>query len=347
MTAQMHTSASKTEVAEGCDKSVRSLDISVTDKIVAPTTEHNLLLGFEFGNGPTAHHHDAIVGLQLPPLDREQAIEAWWYKGKVKHTKSGSVRIAECHDYTAVIVRKEPSDAGGFREQTRQAYHELINAVQSTKHTRLVRIWNYFDDINVGDEDLEKYRQFSIGRAEAFQESGILDEEAPTGTAIGTQSGSGLALIGLASNWDFHTMENSRQVSAFHYPRKYGPRSPKFSRGGVVLSENHKLFLISGTAAVVGHESNFPYNTSLQANETFKNLDYLCDEISRKTPGENSFVLDHQSVMRVYLKNPDDYQSVLEKLDRALKGVKQNVVFLHGTICRKELTIEIDGVKVV
>lgn len=342
----MHTRARVGEDEEGRSECVRSLDISVSEKIIAPTAEHNLLLGFEFGNGPAVHRHDAIVGLQLPPLDCERTIEAWWYKGQVRHTKSGSVRIAECHDYTAVIVSKNTIAADGFREQTRQAYHELINAVQSTQHTRLVRIWNYFDDINVGDEDLEKYRQFSIGRAEAFQESGIPDEDAPTGTAIGTQSGSGLALIGLASKREFRPTENPRQVSAFRYPRKYGPRSPKFSRGGIVLSENHKLFLISGTAAVVGHESNFPYDTSLQMEETFKNLDYLCNEISSMTPGKPEFVLDDKSVLRVYLKNPDDYQPVLEKFNRAMKVVRQNVVFLQGTICRKELTIEIDGVKV-
>ena len=112
-------------------------------------------------------------------------------------------------------------------------------------------------------------------------------------------------------------------------------------------SESHKLFLISGTAAVVGHESNFPYNTSLQINETFKNLAHLCDAISKSNADDPQFKLDEQSVLRVYLKNPDDYHSVSQIMSKEMKRGDHNVAYLHGAICRKELTVEIDGVKVV
>jgi chorismate lyase/3-hydroxybenzoate synthase len=186
-----------------------------------------------------------------------------------------------------------------------------------------------------------------MGRAETFHQTGIRDENAPTGTAIGSRSGSGLTIVALASNQDFNPVENPRQVSAFRYPREYGPRSPKFSRGGFVSAELHTLFLISGTAAVVGHKSNFPYNTSLQLDETFKNLAHLCEEISNLTPAKPIFALDDKSVLRVYLKNPDDYDLASKKLEKVLKRGTHNVIFLHGTICRKELTVEIDGIKVV
>lgn len=343
----MHSNPEGAASNNNHDQSTSLLDIRVSETFDPPSEKHNLLLGFQFGSGLEPPTHPAIISLHLRPLNHEQLTEAWWYEGEVKFTKSDSVRVAECQEYTVAIFQKETDASKDFSLQARQAYGELITAVRSTKHTKLVKIWNYFDEINNGDGDLERYRQFSIGRAEAFQDMGINDDHAPTGTAIGTQNSGSLALIAIASNHHYHPVENPRQTSAFHYPRIYGPKSPKFSRGGFVSSETHRLFLISGTAAVVGHESSFPYNTHLQSEETFKNLAYLCDSISEMDLVESQFSLDNQSVLRVYLKNPDDYHLVSKKMNEQLNANGQHVAYLHGTICRKELTVEIDGVKVV
>ena len=103
----------------------------------------------------------------------------------------------------------------------------------------------------------------------------------------------------------------------------------------------------SGTGAVVGHKSNFPYNTSLQVNETIKNLVRLCDAISDKNLDKSHFALDEQSVLRVYVKDPQDYCKVTQQISEKMNINDRNVVFLQGTICREELMVEIDGVKVV
>ncbi len=290
--------------------------------------------------------HPATVSLQLKPLNRPQLTEAWWYEGDVSYKQAGGVGIAECLEYTAAVVQGDATDTSGMRSQTRQAYIELINAVRSTNHTNLVRVWNYFDEINSGEGDSERYKQFSIGRAEAFDEMGINDEYSPTGTAIGTQGG-GLTLVAVASNHEYCPVENPRQTSAFNYPTIYGPKSPKFSRGGFVSSESHRLFLISGTAAVVGHESNFHYDTGLQADETIKNLASLCDAITAANPDAEQFALDDRSILRVYIKDPGDYARVSQELVARMNVDKKNIAYLHGTICRRELMLEIDGVKVV
>lgn len=321
------------------------LDICLTETLVPPTSAHQLLLGFHFGNEPCDSDHAALVSLQLQPLDRPDLYEAWWYRGEVTSSRSGNTRVAECADYAVIIVEMEPVSAQDMREQAREAYFSLLNATKGSKHTRLVKIWNYFGEINCGEDDSEKYRQFSIGRAEVFGELGVSDKDAPTGTAIGTRDGSGLKLIALASNHAFRPVENPRQVSAFHYPRKYGPSSPKFSRGGFVSLDSHKLFLISGTAAVVGHESNFPYDTSLQTTETFKNLTYLCDAISKLDGDDMQLELDDQSILRVYLRDPEDYALAVERIEQHFGISHEHVAYLHGIICRRELMIEIDGVK--
>lgn len=323
------------------------LKICLSDDFESLTPEHNLLVGFHFGSQATQHEHPAIINLRLQPLERDQLFENWWYKGEVTYSSSGPVRIAECRDYTVASVQMAEGADRDFRVQTRNAYRQLLNAVNSTKHQKLVKIWNYFDNINSGDGDSEKYRQFSIGRAEVFRELEISNIDAPTGTAIGSQDGSGLTFIALASNQDYCSIENPRQVSAYNYPRKYGPSSPKFSRGGVVSLDSHKLFLVSGTAAVVGHKSNFPYNTQLQSKETFENLGQLCEAGSSLDPGETQLVLDENSILRVYLKDPDDYHSISDAIHKLIKNDAHHVAYLHGTICRKELMVEIDGVKVL
>lgn len=324
----------------------QSLLISLDEGSRPPTQDHQLLVGFHFGDEPCSSLNEAMVSLQLQPLDCKSQFESWWYKGEVKYSRCGAARVAECEDYTVVIVEMEAIGSDGMKAQTHDAYRQLIQATRATKHSRMVKIWNYFGEINSGEDDTEKYRQFSIGRADVFEELGVNDEEAPTGTAIGTKDGSGLKLIALSSNHAFCPVENPRQVSAFHYPKIYGPSSPKFSRGGFVSMANHKLFLISGTAAVVGHESNFPYDTPLQTGETFKNLNFLCDAISTLDSADEPFELDGHSILRVYLRDPADYQEAARRIEQHFGIRHRQIAYLHGIICRRELMIEIDGVKV-
>lgn len=320
--------------------------ISLDEAPRPPTKDHQLLLGFHFADVPCSPLDEAMVSLQLQPLDRDSQFESWWYKGEVKYSRCGVARVAECEDYTVVIVEMAAVGSERMKAQANDAYRELIRATRATKHSRMVKIWNYFGDINRGENDTEKYRQFSIGRAEVFEELGVNDEDAPTGTAIGTKDGSGLKLIALSSNHAFCPVENPRQVSAFHYPKTYGPSSPKFSRGGFVSQQSHKLYLISGTAAVVGHESNFPYDTALQMGETFKNLGYLCDAISNLDSADEPFELDDHSVLHVYLRDPADYQAAVKRIEQHFGISHRQIAYLHGIICRRELMIEIDGVKV-
>ena len=58
-----------------------------------------------------------------------------------------------------------------------------------------MRIWNYFSDINRGDGDEEKYRQFSVGRAEAFASKHSLGPALIDGLSMG--SGFTLVLVTL------------------------------------------------------------------------------------------------------------------------------------------------------
>ena len=56
------------------------------------------------------------------------------------------------------------------------------------------------------------------------------------------------------------------------------------------------------------------------------------------------FVLDRNSTVRVYVRNPQDREIVTARLNEYLGSIDNNVVFLHADICRRELMVEIEGV---
>ena len=241
-------------------------------------------------------------------------------------------------------LQREDAPADRFRDYAYDAYRDLLKVAGATRHGHLVRIWNYFPDINAGEGDTEKYRQFSIGRAVAFEEAGILDDSMPAGTAVGS-SGSNLSIIALVSKHGFLPTENPRQMSAYKYPRQYGPRSPKFSRGGCIATQDHHLFLMSGTAAIIGHESIHPYETLPQVEETLQNLDYLMGAMSSPFGDAHRLVFDAESMLRVYIRDPDDLGQIADRLREQFGSIDASVVFLRADICRRELMVEIDGVR--
>jgi chorismate lyase/3-hydroxybenzoate synthase len=308
--------------------------------------DQELLVGFHFGPDPAPSRHPGVVSIGLDPIEGGDHFECWWYQGDVDHKMVGNARISQCADYAIVMIQVADSAPQDFRVRAHDAYQELLDVALRSGHPHLAKIWNYFPGINDGEDDREKYRQFSIGRAEAFESFGIVDASVPTGTAVGCTRDSGLTIVALTSRYSLLSAENPRQVSAFKYPRQYGPRSPKFSRGGCVPTESHDLLVLSGTAAIIGHESVYPYDVSLQTAETLRNLGHLCEAITELSSEGPQFVLDENCVLRVYLRDPDDKDCVARQLTELLGSIESNTIFLHADICRRELMVEIDGIRV-
>lgn len=310
-----------------------------------PSPDHSLLAAFYFGDDPPSYTGPEVIDAGIRPIRSDHRYECWWYQGDVSHRIVDGVRIAECDDYAFVTLQHEDAPADAFRQVSYDAYKALLRGVAASRHDNVVRIWNYFPHINEGAGDAEKYRQFSVGRAEAFDELGAGLEIVPAGTATGAAEGGPVSIVALVSKHAFRPAENPRQVSAYKYPRRYGPKSPKFSRGGSVAAGDHYLFLISGTAAVVGHESAHPYETTSQITETLENLERLSSVLSEAATELPRLELDEDCVLRVYLRTPDDYDLVAGILGEALGHIGDNVIFLHSDICRRELMVEIDGTR--
>ena len=145
---------------------------------------------------------------------------------------SGRVEdLAYAHDGAWLMAAMDVPEAGGdIRAAARHAYAALQARTAALGYPHLLRIWNYLDDITAGDGDDERYKRFCVGRAEGLGEA-FSTETLPAATAIGRiHPNRRLQVYWLASRTPGIPLENPRQVSAYRYPRQYGPQPPSFAR---------------------------------------------------------------------------------------------------------------------
>ncbi len=275
----------------------------------------------------------------LSPL-REAAApyEVWRSAGPVATGREGAIRYS--HDGAlmfGVLEWEEPD--GGILHASAHAYAALVAFWRDSDYPHLLRIWNYFDAITLGEGDSERYRQFCVGRVQGL---GDVDTRTlPAATAIGSRDGRRvLQVYWLAARDPALPLENPRQVSAYRYPREYGPQSPTFARALLPPSPRVPL-LLSGTASIVGHASQHADSLRAQLDETLTNLDSLLGAARERAPTLSPH-LDGTSRLKVYVRDATDADAVAAQLEARL-GTRVPWLMLHADVCRRELLVEIEG----
>ena len=222
------------------------------------------------------------------------------------------------------------------------AYTRIFELIDREGLPKLWRIWNYLADINqeVGEVNgLERYRQFNIGRQDAFLASQrCATGNVPAACAIGLRSGP-LSIAFLAGASAPVPVENPRQVSAYHYPATYGPRSPTFSRGALVYPAGQEILFISGTASIVGHQTVHPADPQRQCRETMENIAAVIREANRLCRSTPFAVPDMH--YRVYVRQASDLDAIRQSL-LPLIG-QAPVIYVEADICRADLLLEIEA----
>jgi len=161
----------------------------------------------------------------------------------------------------------------------------------------------------------------------------------PAACALGTASG-GLHVAFLATRADVIGIENPRQLAAYHYPSQYGPRSPTFSRAGMVRLGGQAMLFISGTASIVGHQTLHGDDVAAQTRECLHNIAAIVGEANRLAP-DAGFRLD-QLAYTVYVRHPADLAAVRTAMAEHL-AAPVTAVFLQADVCRAELLVEIEA----
>ena len=135
----------------------------------------------------------------------------------------------QCGVWQRVAGAARGCDAGATR--LAGLYTRIFQYIDHHGYRNLLRVWHYFPQINDDENGLERYRSFNIGRHAAFVANGrtIGEEHVPAASALGSNSGS-LVIYFIARRQPGKPVENPRQISAYHYPKLFGPRSPIFVR---------------------------------------------------------------------------------------------------------------------
>jgi len=224
---------------------------------------------------------------------------------------------------------------------TTQVYRQICATLDAQGYPHLLRVWNYVPDINRDSCGTERYRQFNRARQHALQASGRpLIGSVPAASALGAAAGSPLVVYFLAGRMAPTFVENPRQVSAYHYPRRYGTHSPVFSRAALLRQAEGLALFISGTASIVGHRSLHVGDVSAQTRETLNNIEALLAEANRLARATH-FSLESLAC-KVYVRRPADLPVVQSELGRAL-GNEGRAIYLQADICRQDLLVEIEA----
>jgi chorismate lyase/3-hydroxybenzoate synthase len=301
-----------------------------------PTLDDDVLAALVYGATPPRREDTRVVHVGFATADGAPAVEIWRAPSGVKTGRSRNICFASHDELMFGSLELLEQEHGGLQQAAEAAYRSLVEFQRRQPQHHLIRIWNHLHAINEGEGDLERYRQFCIGRSRGL--GGMKHEQLPAGTAVGRRDRAGLLQVcWLAGRQPGRPVGNPRQIHAYEYPRQYGPTPPSFSRA--MLLPNGEL-IVSGTASIVGHESLHGGNLEAQIDETLTNLRELCRAGDRMVARDPRVDRDDATVaVKVYLRCRDT-----APVDRILSGLRgtKSLLMLEADICRKELLVEIE-----
>jgi chorismate lyase/3-hydroxybenzoate synthase len=283
-----------------------------------------------------------VVCLDIPQFNGPPLAEVWTSTLPVTYHQAEGIHCAMNDEVLFGALQVDEILGALLDTVTYTAYQRLLVQARALGYPHLLRVWNYFPHINRESDGLERYRRFCAGRYQALAE-GLSDfpRTLPAGTAVGTMSGP-LKIHFLAARQPGTHVENPRQVSAYEYPRVYGPRSPSFARATLRLSISGSHLLIAGTASVVGHVSEHIGECHKQTLEIIHNLNALITH-TEQLHGIARGQWYGQALFKIYIRHPEHFATVRDILKEQLPSHTQ-VLYLQGEMCRSELLLEVEGI---
>jgi chorismate lyase / 3-hydroxybenzoate synthase len=282
------------------------------------------------------------VFLDLPQFNGPPLAEVWTSTQPVTYHQAEGIHCAMNDEVLFGSLQVEESPGTLLDIVTYTAYRRLLLQARALGYPHLLRLWNYFPQINRESDGLERYQRFCAGRHQALAEGlAGFPQSLPAGTAVGTMSGP-LKIHFLASKQPGTHVENPRQVSAYEYPLIYGPRSPSFARASLRSSTSESHMLIAGTASVVGHVSVHIGDPHKQTLEIMQNLNALLTHTEQLHGITRGQWYGH-ALFKVYIRHPEHVAMIRNILQEQLPSHTQ-VLYLQGEMCRSELLLEVEGI---
>ncbi|MGH8523321.1 MAG: hypothetical protein ACREXY_03645 [Gammaproteobacteria bacterium] len=314
---------------------------------------HTLLQGrfplarIDFGDyrPPETTGPSPLVRLKLPQLQAAPLTEVWTSGLPVQYFHRDGLWLAANKEILFGYFAEQESAGSTLARLIHAAYRRILTSIRGSGYPHLLRVWNYMPGINEPSDALERYQQFCIGRHQALVEERVeFHHGLPAATAVGTGPGP-VQIYFLASRREGVQIENPRQVNAYHYPRRYGPKSPSFARASLLSSESDDRLFIAGTASIVGHASRHAGDPYRQTIETLDNIEAVIAAAFVAHPRWHRIGRPacKAALLKVYVRRPEHLPSIERALADRL-GLVPRCLFLRGDTCRGALLTEIEGI---
>jgi chorismatase len=233
-----------------------------------------------------------------------------------------------------------------YRRHVRELYENALRFTWERGYTDLVRIWNLIGDItSPNSEGVEIYRDFCVGRAEAFVAWKAQFPQLPAATGIGTLSpGMDLCILATKRGRTVH-LENPRQTPAYKYPSRYGPNSPSFARATFLRRQQTGSLFVSGTASILGEDTAHVDDIGRQTLEALRNIDVLVgsDNLDRHGVNGDGYTVRDLGQIKVYVRDAEHVSAVRDICTHIFQADSE-IVYFNVNACRPDLLVEIEGV---
>ncbi|QOV91809.1 chorismate transformation enzyme, FkbO/Hyg5 family [Humisphaera borealis] len=249
---------------------------------------------------------------------------------------------------SARVARAADLASHDFEAATTRMYDLIAQRLSSADASHPVRFWNFIPGIHAtsgvmpaSGEVLDRYMVFNAGRYAACRQ--WLGGEDAFPRLLATASGVGhdgrdLIIHALAAAEPGNAVENPRQVPAYKYSHRYGPKPPCFARATTVTLGGRQRVLVGGTASVRGEASVFVGDLRKQVGETLDNLAALLQSAT----GDDAAGPHLMSDLRVYYVRAEDLAALRSIVSLACPAATKE--FVRADICRQDLLVEIEGV---
>lgn len=227
-------------------------------------------------------------------------------------------------------------------------YDNLFDIIKMLNYKNLCRMWNYFPKITELDSsNVERYKSFCFGRSTSFYKNytDLKTENFPAATETGCNYGDINICFISSSKPVTINIENPRQVPAYKYPKKYGIKSPSFSRATYCLrKDNRYTIYVSGTASILNHKTVFENDVTKQCITALENIQVLIskENLQNHNIDADVTIRDLDSI-KVYIRNAKDFPTI-QKICSDYFSQSANIIYLRADICRNDLLLEIEGI---
>lgn len=237
-----------------------------------------------------------------------------------------------------------------FRTAVSGVYEALFRISDDLAARHPVRMWNFIPDIHrLRGDGLTSYYAFNQARVEAFGRvhgtQSAFEGRVPTATGVGHMAPA-LVVHCLTSARPGVHLENPRQIPAYRYSTRYGPKPPCFARGTLSSLRGSRLLFVGGTASIRDEVSLHAGDLTAQIGETFENLAALLraarSSFNRQSPTDSHSPLRELKHVRVYAPDLSSEGYLIDEVLRRV-GADADVEFVHAQLCREELLVEIEG----